>query len=218
MNGLKNKLLLLFVLSLFISAPTSAFAQGIDMLGEITKPLWGPAKDKANDMRKYLWLQPYGGYATGKGTLSSSTGSTSLKNSGAIIGARAGLKLFDSLRAGVDYTMQFSERDETVTNTLGVATNQKVSSKDTMFGFSGSFAVPYTPLQAYGAKYIKATLGSDSSKGDGWGAGVSFVLKNPFILIVERRSLKYDSAANLLGQTTQRKVEQYFIGLSFLLL
>ncbi len=75
--------------------PIKANAIILDILGDISEPLIGSAKDKASGVMKYLWLQPYAGYAFGSGNLTRSGSATATNNfssavsyEGAFIGAR----------------------------------------------------------------------------------------------------------------------------------
>ncbi|MCO5144306.1 MAG: hypothetical protein M9962_14555 [Oligoflexia bacterium] len=87
-----------------------------------------------------------------------------------------------------------------------------------MFGATFGFDVPYTPLQGYITRYFNAILtNDDAGSGDGWGAGVSFVLKNPFILSLEKRKATY-SATDILGKKASTTIDQYYVALSFMLL
>lgn len=213
------------ILFLLISvAPQSARAIGIDLLGEVAKPLIGEAKDKTKGIMKYFWMQPYAGYSMGKGGLTqlgidsipSRTGIFDIE--GFMYGARGGIELFGTLRFGADYSNQVARRKEVSISHDGTLTQKESGARNSMLGVSMEFNIPRTPIQVFGAKYFKATLEADTQlPGNGWGAGFSFMLFNPFILLAEYRALEYSSGLASDGQITTRNVKQYFVGLSFLL-
>ncbi|MCO5144305.1 MAG: hypothetical protein M9962_14550 [Oligoflexia bacterium] len=63
--------LLIFAVTLF--QQQSARAMGIDLLGEVSEPILGPAKEKMKKIIVYIWLQPYAGYAFGSSELTRTT-------------------------------------------------------------------------------------------------------------------------------------------------
>jgi len=214
-----------FLLSSLISIP-KANALGIDLLGEIAEPLFAPAKEKMKGMLVYIWMQPYGGYASGDSQHKRTTPAGLVTKaedqsiSGMMYGGRGGLLIFNSLRVGLDYTAQPAKwttlANDPVTNTF-IKTG--ASGTSTMLGIGVGLDVPYTPLRAFGARYVKATLKGDSaSSGDGWGGGISFVLKSPFILMLETKQLNYSSATDPLTAKADASVSQYYLALSFMLL
>ena len=88
-----------------------------------------------------------------------------------------------------------------------------------MMGGLIGFDIPYTPVRGFVTKYFKASLSGDAAPtGDGWGAGISFVLKNPFLLSLETRKLSYSSGADITGKKAYGSVSQYYAALSFMLL
>ncbi len=220
--ALRRPLLISAVFFVLSTASASAALTGIDLLGEVAQPLIGAAKDKAQGAMKFLWAQPYGGYVTGSGSLtrngaSAATHAGSSDYEGFSYGARGGLELFDNIRLGVDYSRQLARMDEAVAP-IGstVTTAQNYGARLTSWGATLGFDVPKTPLQAFGARYFKAHLLSDP--GTGWGGGLSFMLFNPFILMLEYRTFDFKSASAPDGSHDARKLKQYFLGLSFLLL
>ena len=199
----------------------NASAIGIDLLGEMSKPLIGQAKDKASGVLRFVWLQPYGGYGFGNysfttassGLVTSET--TGLSVEGGMFGARGGLQLGPNARLGVDYTKQFAMR--TVPSSAVAAPKEKVS--NTMLGVGLGVDIPRTPLQAYGARYFTANFEAQgTNSGSGWGYGISFVLVNPFIMLAEYRTLSYASAVSSTNGQNLESVKQVFLNLSFMLL
>jgi len=78
---------------------------------------------------------------------------------------------------------------------------------------------PLTREKGFATKYFKNNIQGDAaSGGDGWGAGVSFLLKNPFILSLETRKLKFASEADVTGKRAEATFNQYYVTLSFMLL
>ncbi len=220
MRTVHSKLLLLFLVSSVASQfwASRADALAIDLLGDTAKPLIGPMKAKVEGLLKYIWLQPYGGYGFGSGALASinAAGATTTtqeqKYEGFFYGGRGGLLLFRSIRLGADFTQQFASRKEGTNPTSLV-------SRNLMFGASLGFDLPRTPLQLFGARYFSANMNADGdSKGDGWGAGVSFMLFNPFILHGEYRWLKFTSDIAADGSHNDRDMKQFYFALSFMLL
>lgn len=215
--------LLAFLLVLI--QPRDAQAFGIDFLGELAKPIISPAQEKLKSLIVYIWLQPYVGYGTGSSDQSrTSAGGTITKRSGLsgngfLYGGRGGILLAQSLRVGVDYTAHSIKRNTLVENNAGNFSEQGVSGRNTMFGAIVGFDVPFTPVQGYVTKYFKATMNGDSATdGDGWGGGISFVIKNPFILSLETRKLSYSSASDPTGKKASSTFSQYYLSLSFMLL
>ncbi len=203
--------------------PIDAKAIGIDLLGDVTKPLFGDAKDKTTGMLKFIWAQPYFGYGFGSGNLAQvSTAGTLVSTNdininGLMFGARGGLEL-GGFRLGLDYTRQFGKRTFDYGDSAAIVSNPAVSAVNSMLGFSLGCDIPQTPLQAFGAHYFTADIQSQMpTTGKGWGAGISFMLINPFILIAEYRWLNTKSDLSPQGEQTQIKMRQYYVGLSFLL-
>ena len=221
----KSRHFIIFFLALFLFIrPATSHAIVIDLLGEIASPLIGPAKDKVKGMMRYVWMQPYGGYASGSSdqkrvnSAGAVTSATGLDVEGIMYGARGGFLIMDTFRVGLDYTSQNAKRTTLVENTTGGFVKQSTSGTNSMLGLCLGFDIPYTPLQGMATKYFKATLHGDSaSNGDGWGAGVSFVLKSPFIFILEMRKLSYSSAPDMSGKKATGTVSQYYGALSFML-
>ena len=219
--GRFRKIFLCLLVSLLLAPKASAI--GIDLLGEVAKPLIGPAQEKVKGALVYIWLQPYAGYGWGtsdqkriaaNGTVSTANG---LKADGFLYGARGGLLLYRSIRVGLDYSVHNISRATLIENSTGGFVQSNVKGKNTMTGAIVSFDVPFTPLQGFVTKYFKSIVrGDGAADGDGWGAGVSFVLKNPFILSFETRKLNYTSA---IDPGTLRKAEasysQYYANLLF---
>lgn len=211
-----------FLLSTLL-VPAKAHAFGIDLLGDLSEPLIGPAKEKMKSILVYIWMQPYAGYASGSSEQKrtapggATTTAGDLDVQGFYYGGRGGLLIMSSLRVGLDYTIQSISRDTLVEGPTNTYSRQSVKSKNSMLGAVIGIDVPYTPLQAYYTKYFKAHMNGDAaSNGDGWGTGVSFVLKNPFILSLEMRSLTY-SASESSGKRADGSFKQYYAGLSFML-
>ncbi len=100
---------LLLSMAITVTTPRAHAAVGLDILGDVVKPLLAPARDKAQGVMRFLWLQPYGGYAFGDGTLTASALTAPIESSyeGYFYGGRGGLLLFRTLKVGVDYTYQF---------------------------------------------------------------------------------------------------------------
>ena len=205
--------------------PSTSSAIGIDLLGDLAQPLIGPAKEKIKSTLVYIWLQPYAGYGWGTsdqkrvapgGAVTSLNG---IKSDGFLYGGRGGLLLLRSFRVGIDYSAQSVKRNTLVeVGTSNVYVQQSVSGTNTMLGATLGFDVPYTPVQGFVTKYFKASVKGDSAaNGDGWGGGISFVLKNPFILNIEQRKLNYSSAADLTGKKAEASFNEYYVNLSFML-
>lgn len=216
-----------FAFSLFISllAPHQAAALGIDMLGEAAEPILGPTKEKLKGLMVYVWLQPYAGYGmgssdqtrvhTGGVTVTSAKG---LDVEGFLYGGRGGILLIHSLRVGIDYSVQSLKRDTLIETLTGTYLQQSVSGKNTSIGALVGFDIPFTPVQGFVTKFFKATIKGDAaSSGDGWGGGINFVLKNPFILSLETRKINYSSAPDLTGKRAEASINQYYANLSFML-
>lgn len=214
--------LTILTLTLFLRPP-QAQAVGIDLLGDIAQPIIGPTKDKLKNAMVYIWLQPYAGYAFGTSDQTriqpsgAVTAAPGLNTEGFFYGGRGGLLLFDTFRIGLDYSTQSLKRDSLVENASGAFVKQPVSGKSTMLGALLGFDIPYTPFKGLVTRYFKASVGGDSAvDGEGWGGGVSFLLKNPFLISVEKRKLKY-SAVALNGKRADASIDQYFLSLSFML-
>jgi hypothetical protein len=214
----------LFALILLIPAKASA-ALGIDLLGEAAEPLIGPAKEKLKGALGYVWLQPYAGFGSGSSdqkrvsATGAVTNSPGLDVEGFLYGGRGGLLLVHSLKVGIDYSAQSLKRNTLVENTAGAYVQQSVKGKSSMLGAIMGFDVPYTPIQGFVTKYFKASVKGDAaSDGDGWGGGISFVLKNPFIISLETRKLNYSSAVEPTGKRAEGSISQYYVNLSFMLL
>ena len=76
--------------------------------------------------------------------------------------------------------------------------------------------IPYTPIQGYGTRYFSTRLDSNGIfSGDGWGGGISFMLVNPFIAVIDYRKLSF---ANEALPENLRSFSQFYLGLSFSLL
>lgn len=222
-KDLRNFFAALFLLSLFFRAP-DASAIGIDFLGELAQPLIGPAKEKIKGVVVYIWMQPYGGYGSGKSDQTATaagglvTKGEGLKTSGFMYGGRGGILLANTLRLGVDYSVQSIKRNTLVETTAGGYVQQPSSNTNTMLGVTGSIDIPYTPVQGSYTHYFRAKIpGAGASDGSGWGAGISFVLKNPFILSLETRQLNYSSASDPSGKKMNDTVKQYHLNLAFML-
>jgi hypothetical protein len=207
------------------TVPSRSWAIGIDLLGDVTKPLIGEAKDKAQGILRFAWAMPYGGYTFGQGgyTLFASTSNVTQTGNfnmeGFVYGVRGGLELARTFRLGVDYSMHVSRIDEKLTSSAGASTSRNLGAKGSMLGFCLGFDIPRTPLQGFGAKYVRANLQTDSQlSGTGWGAGVNFMIANPFILLVEHRQIEMSSDVSATGAKSTRNTKLYFVALSFLLL
>jgi len=221
-----NRIIVVSLSLLFFCYPKTSKAVGVDFLGQVADPVIGAAKGKVKGLMRYLWLQPYGGYASGTSTQerTNSNGSVTsvsdLKVEGIMYGARGGI-LLGPLKLGLDISTQSAKRNTLVesTTTSGVYSQKPVEGKNSMTGFSIGIDVPYTPLQGMYTRYVNANLeGDGASSGNGWGAGVSFILKNPFILMLESRQLSYSSATSDTGKKAEASVRQFYVGLSFMLL
>jgi hypothetical protein len=142
-----------FGLCLFL--PHTAKAVGIDLLGEVAKPLIGVAKDKTQGMFRYLWLQPYGGYALGSGTLTKRgigdvvDYTSGIKFEGLMYGGRGGFEVGNLFRLGLDYSKQFAKRKELVANSSGARTTASVPSMNWMMGILFGIDIPRTPLHVF---------------------------------------------------------------------
>lgn len=221
-RSFRNFFFLLFAVALLAPAPARAI--GIDILGELTQPIIGPAKERMKSMVVYIWLQPYAGYAWGssdQSRVSATSVATKLDGlsvGGFLYGGRGGLLLYRSLRIGVDYSAQSLKRDTLQETTTGTYTRQSVTTSNKLLGAIFGFDIPYTPLQGSVTRYFNAKLpGDGASSGDGWGFGASFVLKNPFILSFEKRMLTY-TAKDITGKKADGSTDQYYVLLSFMLL
>lgn len=226
-EGFRNYKFLLFVIcaAASLAAPLRAHAFGIDLLGEAAEPLIGPAKEKMKAALVYVWLQPYAGY--GMGTTDQSrvaaggaiTTANGLKADGFLWGARGGILLVSSFRVGLDYSSQSLTRNTLVESSPGRYIQSATSGKNTMLGAMLGFDVPYTPVQGFVTKYFKANASGDAaSKGDGFGGGISFVIKNPFIFSLETRKTNYSTAADATGKRADSSYKEYYATLSFMLL
>jgi hypothetical protein len=223
-KSLKAAFFSLLVPLLLLPAP-SARATTIDLLGDLAEPVIGPAKEKLKGAMVYVWLQPYAGYGTGSSEQSrvqngvSLQSSSDLKASGFLWGGRGGILLMNTFRIGIDYSVQTLARDTFVhTATHGTYLKQRVSGSNTMMGATVGFDLPYTPLLGFATRYFKATAhGDDATDGDGWGFGVTFVLKSPFLLSLEQRKLNYSSAADATGLSASGSITQYYANLAFML-
>jgi len=220
-----KSIFLTLILFFALLIPRPAAAMGIDMLGDVAEPLIGPTKDKLKGLMVYVWLRPYAGY--GKGTSDQTrihtggiinTSEKDLAVEGFIYGGRGGIMLIHSLRVGIDYSVQSLKRNTLVETASGTYVRQSIKGKNTMIGAMVGFDIPFTPVQGFATKYFKATVEGDSAAGgDGWGAGINFVIKSPFILSLETRKLKYASAPNGNGKAATASINQYYANLSFML-
>lgn len=215
---------LLALLSAFALLPSTSHAIGIDLLGDLASPLIGPAKDKVKSMLVYIWLQPYAGYASGEtdqrrvAAGGATTVANGLSTNGFFYGGRGGIFLMNTFRIGLDYSAQSPKRDTLIETSTGGYVQAPGNGKNTLIGACIGLDIPYTPLRGNYTQYYKAVLHGDSAgSGDGWGAGVSFVLKNPFIFMIEHRSLNYSSATDLSGKKATATMKQWYFGLSFML-
>lgn len=223
-NSARFPFIFLLFSFLFLATPQRAEAVLADFLGDVAEPLIGSAKQKTQSMFRYVWLMPYAGYGTGNGNrvavrngnqVSSYGG---LKADGMTFGARGGLAIYETLRIGVDWTRQAGEREDYV-DVNRVSTKATITSHNWMLGVCAGLDLPYTPFQGFVTRYFSAEIPAETkSTGTGWGFGISFVLKSPFLLMLERRSLSYTSAAQADGLIVSRKIEQTYVGLTFLLL
>lgn len=220
MNRARRSIFFALAIALSLLSEIPAQAMVIDLLGEVAKPIIGSAQEKAKGLQRFLWLQPYFGYAWGKGDRKAVqsgvivSNDTSLKIDGLMFGARGGFKIFDTFRIGLDWTRQLADREDIVNST-----RQKTSSNNSMWGVTGGLDLPYTPFQGFVTRYFGADLPSDVKVGGtGWGYGISFVLKSPFLLMLESRTLNYSSDPTAAGVKVDRQITQYYLGLSFFLL
>jgi hypothetical protein len=202
-----------------------AQAFGVDFLGDATKPIISPAQENLKKLFVYIWLQPYAGYGWGTSDQTriaaggATTSASDLSTSGLLYGGRGGLLLMHSLRIGLDYSKHNIKRTTLLEGAGGVHSQQPVSGGNTMLGAILGFNVPRTPLKGFVTKYFRNEIQGDAAaSGDGWGAGVSFLLKNPFILSLETRKLKFASEANPTGKRAEATFNQYYVTLSFMLL
>ena len=217
--------LLIFATVSTASFPQKASAFGIDLLGDIAQPLIAPAKEKMKSLLVYIWLQPYAGYGWGNSDQKriASGGGVSIANGlstdGFLYGARGGLLIMDTFRVGLDYSVQKIKRDTLLEGTSGGYSQQTVNGNNTMLGALIGFNIPFTPVQGFVAKYFKASVHGDAAgDGDGLGGGISFVLKNPFILSFETRKMNYSSGpATSTGKKADATFTQYYATLSFML-
>jgi hypothetical protein len=219
--------IIFFAAALFIVflLPRPAAALGIDMLGDVAEPIIGPTKEKLKGLMVYVWLRPYAGYGKGSSDQTrihtggiTKTSEKDLDVEGFLYGGRGGIMLIHSLRLGIDYSVQTLERNTLVETASGTYVRQSTKGKNTMVGATVGFDIPYTPLQGFGTKYFKATTeGDGASGGDGWGAGINFVVKSPFILSLEMRKLNYSSAPDASGKSAEGSINQYYANLNLML-
>ncbi len=193
-------------------------------MGELAQPVIAPAKEKVKKMVVYIWLQPYAGYAWGTsdqmrvtagGGLTKADG---LDTSGFVYGGRGGLLIYNTFRVGLDYSVQSIKRDTLGETASKTYIRQSGDGRNTLLGATIGFDLPYTPLQGQLTKYFSAKLSNDeANSGEGWGGGVSFVLKNPFILSIEKRKLNY-ATRDITGKRADGTIDQFYVTLSFMLL
>lgn len=205
--------------------PRDSWGFGINLMGQMSEPLIGAAKDKAQGMLRFLWLQPYGGYAFGKGTLTdlgagAAVNYTSgISYEGLFYGARGGFGVPNMFRLGVDYTEQFAQRKERAVNAAGLLISSKTKSNNKVMGIHLGFNLPSYPIHGSVTRYFSAKMhGGSVTTGEGWGTGISFALSGPFICLAEYRWFDFSSEVGAQQQQQLRTMKQYYLGLSFLLL
>jgi hypothetical protein len=183
----------------------------IDLAGQVAEPLVGVAKDKAQGLLKFIYVLPYGGYGFGDGSFSLGgttgiTGSAGLTFEGLMFGGQAGLEVMNFLRLGADYSRQIASY--TVNHNF-------IKTKSISTGILLSTDIPSTPFQLHGVRYFSAKLGE--AKGTGWGIGLSMILRNPFVLMLEYRMHNYSIALDSAGTTGNTKIKQYVANLGIML-